>query len=234
MKFGVVVFPGANCDYDSYRAVKDHLKQRVKFIWHGDVDFGDLDVVILPGGFSYGDYLRAGAIARFSPVINAVKKFAEKGGLIIGICNGFQVLTESGLLPGTMMRNRGLRFLCRDVFLRTENNNNPFARLLETGDVIRLPIAHNQGNFYCSDDEYKRIEDYGGVVFRYCGPEGDVDDRFNPNGSRGSIAGIVNEKGNVMGMMPHPERYVEELLGGSDGSKIFGSINDSYAERTNN
>ncbi|MCP4632607.1 MAG: phosphoribosylformylglycinamidine synthase subunit PurQ [candidate division Zixibacteria bacterium] len=224
MNFGVVVFPGSNCDYDSYRAIKDTLKQPVKFVWHQDIDIEKLDVIIIPGGFSYGDYLRAGAIARFSPVIKAIREFADKGGLVLGICNGFQILTESGLLPGTLMSNRGLRFKCKDIYLKTENNNTKFTFEIARDGLLRLPIAHNEGNFYCSADEYKRIEDYGGIVFRYCSSEGELAQEFNPNGSLGAVAGIINEKGNVMGMMPHPERYVEGVLGGEDGKYIFDSI----------
>lgn len=231
MKFGVVVFPGSNCDYDSYRAVKDHLETPVRFVWHKDIDVRDLDAIILPGGFSYGDYLRAGAISRFSPVMSAVKRFADDGGLVLGICNGFQVLTESGLLPGTLIRNRDLRFICKDIYLITENNNTPFSRSLEPGEVIRLPVAHNQGNYYCSQEEYDRLREREAIVFRYCDAEGRIDDRYNPNGSIGSIAGIINERGNVMGMMPHPERYVDDLLSGSDGLKIFRSMLTSLRDK---
>ncbi|PJA28132.1 MAG: phosphoribosylformylglycinamidine synthase I [candidate division Zixibacteria bacterium CG_4_9_14_3_um_filter_46_8] len=224
MTFGIVVFPGSNCDYDGYRAIKDILGQPAKFIWHKDTNLKGMDVMIVPGGFSYGDYLRAGAIASFSPVIGAVKEFAQDGGLVMGICNGFQILTECGLLPGALRRNRDLRFLCRDVNLRTENGKTIFTRGLEESQVIRLPIAHNEGNYYCSDEEYQHILGYDGILFRYCDIDGKVGDRHNPNGSRESIAGIINEKGNVMGMMPHPERYVEDLLGGRDGALIFKSI----------
>ncbi|MBD3170412.1 MAG: phosphoribosylformylglycinamidine synthase subunit PurQ [candidate division Zixibacteria bacterium] len=234
MKFGVVVFPGSNCDYDSYRAVKDSLNQQVEFIWHGDEDTSGFDAIILPGGFSYGDYLRAGAIASFSRIIASVKKFAENGGFVMGICNGFQVLTESGLLPGTLMLNTNLRFICRDIYLRTENDSTAFSSELSGGEVIRLPVAHNQGNYFCSDDVYHRLNDYGGIIFRYCTPGGKTTEDANPNGSRDSIAGIMNERGNVMGMMPHPERYVEDLLGGTDGIKIFGSLVNANTGRADN
>lgn len=224
MKFGVVTFPGSNCDYDAYMAVKDQLQQAVEFVWHKDSDLGDCDCVILPGGFSYGDYLRSGSIARFSPVMKSVMNYAERGGLLIGICNGFQVLLEAGLLPGAMLRNRDLRFICRHVYLRCENTETPFSNALQQGDVLKIPIAHTDGNYYDYDGEVEKLEAKGQVVFRYCSARGEVADEFNPNGARHAIAGICNEQRNVLGMMPHPERAVEKLLGSDDGLRIFESI----------
>ncbi|MBD3233024.1 MAG: phosphoribosylformylglycinamidine synthase subunit PurQ [candidate division Zixibacteria bacterium] len=234
MTFGVIVFPGSNCDYDAYRAVKDVLNQPVKFIWHKDTDLAGADVIIIPGGFSYGDYLRGGAIARFSPVIGSVMKFAESGGIVLGICNGFQILCESGLLPGALVRNRNLRFICKDVYLLTENSDTVFTQSLSHNEVIRLPVAHNDGNYYCSEKDYEYLKSYKGITFRYCDKKGNVDDKYNPNGSSYSIAGIINEKGNVMAMMPHPERYMESILHGDDGRKIFESILESQAEKVLN
>ncbi len=234
MTFGVIVFPGSNCDYDAYRAVKDVLNEPVKFIWHKDTDLAETDVIIIPGGFSYGDYLRGGAIARFSPVIGSVIKFAESGGIVLGICNGFQILCESGLLPGALVRNRNLRFICKDVYLRTENNDTLFTQSLSHHEVIRLPIAHNDGNYYCSDKDYKYLQSYNGITFRYSDKNGNVDDKYNPNGSSYSIAGIINERGNVMAMMPHPERYMESILHGDDGRKVFQSIIENQTEKVLN
>lgn len=224
MKFAVVTFPGSNCDFDAYMAVKEQLQQPVDFIWHKDSDLGDCDCVILPGGFSYGDYLRTGAIARFSPVMQAVMNYADRGGLLIGICNGFQVLLEAGLLPGAMLRNRDLRFICRHVYLRCETTETPFTKLLAEGEVLKIPIAHTDGNYYNYDGDIEALEAKGQVVFRYCTLSGDVTDAANPNGARHGIAGICNEKRNVLGMMPHPERAVEKLLGSDDGLRIFESI----------
>ncbi|MEW6411606.1 MAG: phosphoribosylformylglycinamidine synthase subunit PurQ [Candidatus Zixiibacteriota bacterium] len=227
MKFGVVTFPGANCDYDAYAAVKNILKEDVVFLWHKSEDLAGSDVVILPGGFSYGDYLRAGAIARFSPIMNKVVDFANTGGIVIGICNGFQVLTECGLLPGALIRNRSLRFSCRYVHLRVENSGTSFTRECRKGEVLRIPIAHGEGNYYHFDDEIERLEDNGQVVFRYVDATGNVTDEANPNGSINNIAGIINRTGNVLGMMPHPERAVETILGSSDGVKVLQSIRSS-------
>lgn len=225
MKFGVVVFPGSNCDHDAYYALKHNLGYDVEFLWHKDTSIPkEISCVILPGGFSYGDYLRAGAIARFSPIMNEIIKFANNGGLVFGICNGFQILTESGLLPGALLKNTSLRFICKDVFLKVVSNNNPFTSLLEKGEVLRLPIAHFEGNYFADEDTLKELEDNDQIVFQYCNSEGIVDSISNPNGSLKNIAGITNKKKNVLGMMPHPERYCDPVLGGTDGKFIFDSI----------
>ncbi|HOP07979.1 MAG TPA: phosphoribosylformylglycinamidine synthase subunit PurQ [candidate division Zixibacteria bacterium] len=228
MKFGVVTFPGSNCDYDAYAAVKHILKEEVEFLWHKSEDLCGSDVVILPGGFSYGDYLRSGAIARFSPIMDQVIKFAHTGGQVIGICNGFQVLTESGLLPGALMRNRHLRFSCKYVYLRVENNDTVYTNQCRQGEILKIPIAHGDGNFYFYDEEIKKLEDSGRVLFRYTTPDGKVTDGANPNGSINNIAGIINAEGNVLGMMPHPERAVETILGSADGLKLFESLRAAY------
>ena len=225
MRFGIIVFPGSNCDHDAYHVVKHVLGQEARFIWHKDRDdLRDVDCVILPGGYSYGDYLRCGAIARFSPMMEEVVAFAGRGGKVVGICNGFQVLLEAGLLPGAMLRNRSLKFICADVNLRVENRNTPFTRAVPEGKVLRLPIAHADGNFHLSDEELARLEGNGQVVFRYAEADGRVTDEANPNGARNNIAGIVNEQGNVLGMMPHPERLAEKVLGGDDGLFFFRSL----------
>ncbi len=224
MKFGVVTFPGSNCDYDAYSAVRHILKEPVEFLWHKSEDLLGCDVIILPGGFSYGDYLRAGAIARFSPIMNQVIPFARQGGLVIGICNGFQVLTECGLLPGALMRNSHLRFSCKYVNLRVENDQTIFSGACAKGEVLRIPIAHGEGNYYNFDGEIESLEGNGQVVFRYVDSSGKVTEASNPNGSINNIAGIVNREGNVLGMMPHPERAVETILGSEDGLKVFESI----------
>lgn len=212
MNFGIVVFPGSNCDRDCYYVIKDILNQPVRFIWHQERDLNGIDCVVLPGGFSYGDYLRAGAIARFSPIMSEVKEFADRGGLVIGICNGFQILTEAGLLPGALGRNKGLRFICRYVSLVVERNDTPFTTEFRKGEIVRMPIAHNEGNYYIDNLDKIKAQ----VVLRYYGE--------NPNGAIDNIAGIVNEKGNVFGLMPHPERCSEKILGSEDGLKIFKSI----------
>ncbi len=232
MKFAVVTFPGSNCDYDSYAAVRHILGEDVDFLWHKSEDLMGSDVVILPGGFSYGDYLRAGAIAKFSPIMNKVIKFAESGGIVIGICNGFQVLTECGLLPGALMRNSHLRFSCKQVYLRVENINTPFTAVCRQGDVLQVPIAHGEGNYYHFDGEIKKLEDNNQILFRYVDKDGNINDKANPNGSINNIAGIINEQGNVMGMMPHPERAVEEILGSSDGLRVFESLRKTFATVT--
>lgn len=229
MKFGVVTFPGSNCDYDAYAAVRHVLKEDVEFLWHKSEDLLGCDIVILPGGFSYGDYLRAGAIARFSPLMEKVIAFAKSGGMVIGICNGFQVLTESGLLPGALMRNSHLRFSCKQVYLKVEHTSSPYTRACRRGEVLKIPIAHGEGNFYHFDDDIRRLEDNGQVVFRYCDADGNVTPAANPNGSVNNIAGVCNPEGNVLGMMPHPERAVEVLLGSGDGLKIFESIRAAAA-----
>jgi len=224
MKAGVVVFPGSNCDHDTYHALRYCVGADTEFLWHGDRDLPACDLVVLPGGFSYGDYLRTGAIARFSPVMEGVRRHAERGGLVLGICNGFQILQEAGLLPGAMLRNRGLKFICRYVDLRVERGDTAFSRAYERAQVVRMPIAHNEGNFYASPEELERLERKGQVLFRYCSPSGVVDDKGNPNGSLNNIAGITNEAGNVMGLMPHPERASEPCLGSDDGRKVFTSL----------
>jgi phosphoribosylformylglycinamidine synthase len=224
VRFGIVVFPGSNCDHDAYHVAKHVMGQEAQFIWHKDRDLSGLDCVILPGGFSYGDYLRSGAIARFSPVMEEVVKFANAGGKVLGICNGFQILLEAGLLPGAMRRNESLKFVCKDVFLRTENDATPFSTGIEKGSVLRIPIAHAEGNYYLDDEGLARLEGNGQVVFRYVDEGGKVTPAANPNGARNNIAGIVNEQGNVLGMMPHPERLAEGVLGGEDGRRIFESL----------
>lgn len=224
MRFGVVVFPGSNCDYDCFYALKDVLGQDVVFLWHKNTDLQGCDCIILPGGFSYGDYLRTGAIARFSPIMEAVRNFVLQGGIVLGICNGFQILLESGLLPGALLPNRNGRFICRYVYLRVENTNTPFTCLCTPGEVLRIPIAHYQGNFFLPQDELRVLTERGQVVFRYCGPLGEVSEAYNPNGSVGNIAGIASSDFRVMGMMPHPERACEEILGSVDGRKVFLSI----------
>ncbi|MDP3723531.1 MAG: phosphoribosylformylglycinamidine synthase subunit PurQ [Candidatus Omnitrophota bacterium] len=222
MKFGVVVFPGSNCDQDCVDVLRQVLRQRVITLWHQETSLRGCDCVVLPGGFSYGDYLRTGAIARFSPIMRAVTAFAREGGLVIGICNGFQILLEAGLLPGAMLRNQGLRFICRFVSLRVERTDTPFTNQFQPGQVVRLPIAHNEGRYTV---EAKRLPAVRGqVVFRYCDDEGQVVDRANPNGSVDGIAGFTNRRGNVLGMMPHPERASESILGSADGRLVFESI----------
>ncbi len=232
MKFGVVTFPGSNCDYDAYTAVKI-LNQDVEFLWHRSADLAGSDCVILPGGFSYGDYLRSGAIARFSPIMKSVVEFAKGGGLVIGICNGFQILLESGLLPGALMRNRHLRFSCKFVRIRVERTDNPFSAACTEGEVLRIPIAHKDGNYYNFDGDIKELEKNRQILFRYCDRDGNITDESNPNGSIDNIAGICSREGNVVGMMPHPERAVENILGSSDGRKIFESIVKSVAGGVN-
>jgi phosphoribosylformylglycinamidine synthase I len=230
MKFGVITFPGSNCDYDAYAAIK-LLCEDVEFLWHQSADLNGCDVVILPGGFAHGDYLRSGAIARFSPIVKSVLRFAENGGLVIGICNGFQVLLESGLLPGALMRNRHLRFSCKFVYIRVEHTDNPFTACCREGEVLQIPIAHKDGNYYNFDGELQELIDNNQVLFRYCDKAGNITDESNPNGSLYNIAGITNREGNVVGMMPHPERAVEKILGSDDGMKIFQSAKRHFLER---
>jgi len=227
MKFGIVVFPGSNCDHDAYHAAKHIMGQDAHFIWHKDSSLGDADVIILPGGFSYGDYLRTGAIARFSPVMKEVVRFAKTGGTVIGICNGFQILLEAGMLPGVMLRNSSLKFVCKFIQLKVENAVTRFTSECEVGDVLRIPIAHGDGNYFASREIVESLQEHGQVVFRYCSKVGDIDDASNPNGSLSNIAGIINKEGNVLGMMPHPERAVELSLGSADGKKIFQSMIES-------
>jgi len=224
VKFAVIVFPGSNCDHDAYYATKHVLGQDCEFVWHKDTSVGTADVVILPGGFSYGDYLRTGAIARFSPIMTAVKEFADAGKPVIGICNGFQILQECGLLPGAMLRNRDVQFHCEHVVLRVEHTDTPFTRSASVGQVMRVPIAHGEGNFYAAPDVVADLEAKDRVIFRYVTPDGETTDAANPNGSINSIAGICNEARNVVGLMPHPERAVELVTGSADGRTIFESV----------
>lgn len=224
MKFGIVVFPGSNCDHDCYHVVKNVLRQEAEYIWHKETQIKGFDCLILPGGFSYGDYLRTGAIAKFSPVMKEVKEFADGGGLVIGICNGFQILVEAGLLPGVLMRNRDLKFICENRHLKVENSDTRFTSLYSKGEVINLPIAHADGNFFADEETLKRLQDKGQILFRYCDADGNTTDDANPNGSLLNIAGVCNEKRNVLGMMPHPERCAEAIMGNMDGKRVFESI----------
>ncbi|KAB7705247.1 phosphoribosylformylglycinamidine synthase subunit PurQ [Bacillus aerolatus] len=221
MKFAVIVFPGSNCDVDMFHAVKDELGEEVDFVWHDADDLSSYDGILLPGGFSYGDYLRSGAIAHLSKVMNEVKKAAEAGKPILGVCNGFQILLESGLLPGAMLRNKNLKFICKQVELKVENNETMFSSLYKKGETITVPIAHGEGNYYCDEQTLKKLQENNQIVFAY---------GEDVNGSLIDIAGIVNEKGNVLGMMPHPERAVDELLGSADGLKLFQSIVKHWRE----
>lgn len=223
IKFGVIVFPGSNCDHDAYYSLKKVLNYDVEFIWHKDKDLKNSDVIILPGGFSYGDYLRTGAIARFSPIMNEVIEFAVKGGVVIGICNGFQVLLETGLLPGVMLKNSSLKFVCKDVWLSIENKDTLFTRYNEKEQVL-IPVAHGEGNYFIDEKGLQELVENKQIVFKYCSPKGVTEEIFNPNGSVKNIAGIINKKGNILGMMPHPERSCNPLLGKTDGQFIFKSI----------
>jgi phosphoribosylformylglycinamidine synthase subunit PurQ / glutaminase len=224
MKFGVVVFPGSNCDHDAYYAIGNVLKQPVEFIWHQSQDLAGCDAILLPGGFSYGDYLRTGAIARFSPVMKSVEKFAKGGGMVLGVCNGFQTLLEAGLLPGAMMRNSGLRFICRQVHVRVEQTDTPFTCAAERGQILKVPIAHSDGNYHADENTLRELENHRQVIFRYTTADGSADAAGNPNGSANNIAGICNRERNVAGLMPHPERAVESALGSADGLVIFRSM----------
>ena len=224
MKFAVIIFPGSNCDHDAYHAAKHVLRHDAEFIWHKETSLKGADVVILPGGFSHGDYLRTGAIARFSPVMIAVSEFARRGGPVLGICNGFQVLLESGLLPGAMLRNRDLKFHCEHVRVRVEQTNTPFTNRAALGQVLSLPIAHGEGNYFSDPDTIQLLESTGRVVFRYCDASGALTDAANPNGAMHNIAGICNEARNVVGLMPHPERACERALGSADGLVLFESV----------
>jgi phosphoribosylformylglycinamidine synthase len=224
MKFGVVVFPGSNCDHDAFYAIGNVLQKPVEFIWHQSEDLANCDAVILPGGFAHGDYLRTGAIARFSPVMKSVEKFAASGGLVLGICNGFQILCEAGLLPGAMMRNSGLRYICRHVHIRVEQTDTPFTNAAKRGQILKIPIAHNEGNYRLDDDALAQLEKSRQVIFRYTTPDGSDDATGNPNGAINNIAGVCNRERNVAGLMPHPERAVEAALGSADGLVIFRSM----------
>ena len=224
MKFGIIVFPGSNCDHDAYHVISKQVGQPVDFIWHRDTDLDSFDALIIPGGFSYGDYLRAGALARFSPVMDSVKKFAASGGFVLGICNGFQILCEAGLLPGALIRNRDLNFICEHLCVRVETSDTPYTNEMTPGSVLRIPIAHAEGNYVCDDATLAELQREDRIVFRYCEPGGAVTEASNPNGSRDNIAGICNHSRNVLGLMPHPERACEDLLGSSDGRDIFRSL----------
>jgi phosphoribosylformylglycinamidine synthase len=224
MRFSVIVFPGSNCDHDAHYTAKHVLGQDAEFVWHKETSLKGTDVVILPGGFSHGDYLRTGAIARFSPIMAAVADFARKGGPVLGICNGFQVLLEAGLLPGAMLRNRDLKFHCEHVWVRTEQTDTPFTMRASPGQVLKVPIAHGEGNYFADPDVIQLLESSGRVVFRYCDAGGQVTDAANPNGSLNNIAGICNEARNVVGLMPHPERACEAALGSEDGRVMFESV----------
>ncbi|MCM8773928.1 MAG: phosphoribosylformylglycinamidine synthase subunit PurQ [Candidatus Omnitrophica bacterium] len=223
VNFGVVVFPGSNCDQDCFYVIKDVLNQPVKYIWHEERDLENFDCIVLPGGFSYGDYLRTGAIARFSPIMSSLLEFANKGKLIIGICNGFQILLEAGLLPGAMLRNRSLHFICKYVYVKVENTNTPYTLLCKKR-IVKMPIAHNEGNYYIDEVGLAGLKNNAQIVLRYCSKKGEIVDDFNPNGAISNIAGIVNKNGNVFGLMPHPERCCELELGSNDGLFIFRSI----------
>ena len=224
MKFGVVVFPGTWSDTDCHHVLQNVLHQSVEYVWHKDTDLSGYDCIVLPGGFSYGDYLRCGALARFSPVMRSVEKFAAEGGLVIGICNGFQVLCEAGLLPGVLMRNDHLQFRCQWTNLRVESSASPFTNAAAEGQVLRVPISHGEGNYFADPDTIAMLERDDRVLFRYCSDDGEITEAANPNGSLNNIAGITNEGRNVMGMMPHPERCCESLVGGVDGLAIFESL----------
>jgi phosphoribosylformylglycinamidine synthase I len=229
MKFGVLVFPGSNCDHDTFHVVAEVAKQPVTFLWHDSEDLAGVDAVLVPGGFAYGDYLRTGAIARFSPVMQAVQRFAAGGGPVLGICNGFQILTEAGLLPGALMRNAGLKYICKQVHLRVETADSAFTNQLNRGEVLQIPIGHMEGNYFCTPEELHILEAEDRIAFRYSTPEGHVTAEANPNGSLGNIAGILNAGRNVLGMMPHPDRSSEKILGSADGWKIFASMVEAFA-----
>ena len=230
MKYAVLVFPGSNCDHDAYYSSGKLSEAESVFVWHKETSLpSDVNCVIIPGGFSYGDYLRCGAIARFSPIMNDVIRFANNGGHVIGICNGFQILTEAGLLPGTLLRNNSLSFICKDINLKVLNNQSAFTNKLQLHDVITIPIAHGEGNYFADPETIKNLEDNNQIIFKYCNDSGEIDESANPNGSINNIAGIVNKNGNVLGMMPHPERYCDTILGNNDGLSVFKSIN-SYFE----
>lgn len=223
-KIGVIVFPGSNCDHDAYHAMKHVMNAETKFLWHKEVDLKGCDLVLVPGGFSYGDYLRSGAIARFSPIMNAVKNFAAKGGPVLGICNGFQILLESGMLPGAMLHNEKLRFICKNVHIRVENTNSLFTSGLTKNDVLEVPVSHGEGNYFIDEEGLAELENNDQIAFRYCDAAGRLTPESNVNGSVSAIAGITNTNGNVLGMMPHPERAMEPILGSTDGVDFFESV----------
>jgi phosphoribosylformylglycinamidine synthase len=224
MKFGVIIFPGSNCDQDAFWTVENVLKQQATFLWHESHDLQNVDAIIVPGGFAFGDYLRTGAIAKFSPVMESVRKFADQGGIVIGICNGFQILCEAGLLPGALMRNSGLKYVCKPVNVRVENTDTPFTNACTQGEVLCIPIGHMEGNYFCDEATLAELKRNQQIVFRYCSPSGEITPESNPNGSLENIAGICSPGRNVLGMMPHPERSSEPELGGTEGFKIFESL----------
>lgn len=224
MKFGVLVFPGSNCDHDTYNVIAEVARQPVTFLWHASHDLEGCDAILVPGGFAYGDYLRTGAIASFAPIMQPVKKFAAGGGLVLGICNGFQILCESGLLPGALMRNAGQKYICKQVSLRTETTGSPFTQLLTPGQVLKMPIGHAEGNYTCDATTLAQLESQNRVAFRYATETGEITPEANPNGALGNIAGILSEGRNVLGMMPHPDRSSEAMLGSADGLKIFDGM----------
>ena len=229
MKFAIIVFPGSNCDHDAYYAAKHVLGADAEFVWHKDTDLKGADVVVLPGGFSYGDYLRTGAIARFSPVMTPVLAFAESGGPVLGVCNGFQVLLEAGVLPGGMLRNQSVKFQCEQVHVRVEQTDTPFTRTATVGQVLRMPIAHGEGNYFAPPDVLAALEANRQIVFRYCDPDGEVTEAANPNGSARGVAGLCNPRRNVVALMPHPERACESAIGSADGLVIFESVVSALA-----
>ena len=231
MKFGVIIFPGSNCDHDAFWTVEHVAKQKATFLWHDSQDLQNCDAIIVPGGFAFGDYLRTGAIAKFSPVMQSVRKFADGGGLVIDICNGFQILCEAGLLPGALMRNVGLKYVCKPVHVRVENNQTPFTNACEKGEVLTIPIGHMEGNYFCDQETLDELLHGNRIVFRYSTADGEISQSANPNGSLENIAGICSLGGNVVGMMPHPERSAEAELGSSDGLKIFQSVVGAMASR---
>jgi phosphoribosylformylglycinamidine synthase len=229
MKFGVLVFPGSNCDRDTFNVVSEVLGADATMLWHDSTDLEGSDAILVPGGFAYGDYLRTGAIAKFAPIMQPVKKFAANGGLVLGICNGFQILAEAGLLPGALMRNAGLNYVCKQVYLRTETAHSPFTHGLNKGDVLKMPVGHMEGNYFCDDATLADLNRQDRVAFRYASADGSVDPKSNVNGSLENIAGVLNEGRNVLGMMPHPDRSSESLLGSADGLKLFRSMAESLA-----
>jgi phosphoribosylformylglycinamidine synthase subunit PurQ / glutaminase len=224
MKFGVIIFPGSNCDHDSYHAAITSTGQQAAFLWHESHNLENCDAIIVPGGFAYGDYLRTGAIAKFAPIMQEVSKFAASGGLVIGICNGFQILCEAGLLPGALLRNVGLKYVCKQVHLRVENTDTPFTNSCRQGEVLQIPIGHMEGNYYCDPKTLDELKRQNRIVFRYATPQGEITTEANPNGSLDNIAGICSQSRNVLGMMPHPDRSSELLLGSADGARIFQSM----------
>ena len=224
MRFGIVVFPGSNCDHDVYHVAKHVLGQEASFLWHKETSFSGVDCVVLPGGFAHGDYLRCGAMARFSPIMQAVEAFAGRGGLVLGICNGFQILTESGLLPGALIRNASLQYICRDLYVRVERQDTPYTARIKQGTVLKIPVGHGEGCYYAPEEVLRQLEEQKQVVFRYCDAAGQVNAESNPNGSLRAIAGLCNEGGNVLGLMPHPDRCAEEVLGNAHGRRSFESV----------